>query len=60
MRQPSYYRQQAEHARRLANASLQVNLEEELRRVAQQFEHLADELSAKPEFRNMEVLRERD
>jgi hypothetical protein len=58
MRRPFYYREQAEHARRLADASSQVNLQEELRRVAQQFEHLANDLTAEPEFRNTEVLSE--
>jgi hypothetical protein len=58
MRRPFYYREQAEHARRLADASPQVNLQEELRRVAQQFEHLANDLAAEPEFRNTEVLSE--
>jgi hypothetical protein len=55
-----YYREQAENARRLVDASLQVNLKEELRRVAQQFEDLADDLAAEPEFRDTQVLRERN
>ena len=60
MRQRSYYREQAEHARRLADASLQVNLEEELRRIAQQFEHLANDVVAEPELGNTEVSNERN
>jgi len=35
-------------------------LEEELRRIAQQFEHLANDVAAEPELRNTEVSNERN
>ena len=61
MYRSSYYRDEAEHARRLADAALQQNLEEELRRIAQQFDYLADSIAtAELELRDVQVLKERN
>ena len=38
----SYYRAEADHARRLAETTIQPNLEDVLRRVAHEFDRLAD------------------
>jgi hypothetical protein len=41
----SYYREQADHARRLADITTQQNLEEALRRIAEEFDHLAADIA---------------
>jgi len=46
MRRSSYYHAEAEHARRLAEVAIQPNVEEALRRVAEEFDRLADDLAA--------------
>ena len=45
MRRPSYYHEEADHARRLAEMTIQPNVEEVLRRVADEFDCLADDLA---------------
>ena len=45
MRRSSYYHAEAEHARRLAEMTIQPNVEEVLRRVAEEFDRLADDLA---------------
>ena len=45
MRRSSYYHAEAEHARRLAEITIQPNMEEVLRRVAEEFDRLADDLA---------------
>jgi len=45
MRPSSYYRAEARHARRLAETTVQPNVEEVLRRVADEFDRLADEFA---------------
>jgi hypothetical protein len=46
MRRSSYYHAQADHARRLADMTFQPHLEEILRRVADEFDRLADNIVA--------------
>jgi hypothetical protein len=46
MHRSSYYRAQADHARLLADITVQDNLEEVLRRVAERFDQLADQIAA--------------
>jgi len=41
----SYYHAEADHARRLADITIQQNLEELLRRVAEELDHLADDIA---------------
>jgi hypothetical protein len=41
----SHYRAEADHARRLAEMTIQPNVEEVLRRVADEFDRVADELA---------------
>jgi hypothetical protein len=41
----SHYRAEADHARRLAEMTIQPNVEEVLRRVADEFDRLADDLA---------------
>jgi len=61
MRRLSYYHAQADHARRLADKTPQQNLERELRRVAEEFDHLAEEIAtAEADFRDPEILMERN
>jgi hypothetical protein len=45
MRGSSYYLAEASHARRLAEMTIQPNVEEVLRRVAEEFDRLADEFA---------------
>ena len=60
MRRLSYYHAQADHARRLADKTPQQNLERELRRVAEEFDHLAEDIAtAEADFRDPEILTER-
>ena len=50
------YHAEADHARRLAEITVQPNVAEELRRVAEEFDRLADELTARePEFHHREI-----
>jgi len=61
MRRLSYYHAQADHARRLADKTPQQNLERELRRVAEEFDHLAEDIAtAEADFRDPEILTERN
>jgi hypothetical protein len=46
MHPPRYYREQAEHARRLANLTHQPEMSEMLQRMAEDFEDIADDLEA--------------
>jgi hypothetical protein len=47
------YHAQADHARRLADITVQRNIEEILRRVAAEFDHLAEEIAVgEADFRN--------
>ena len=51
------YHAEADHARRLAEITVQPNVAEELRRVAEEFDRLADELMARePEFHDREII----
>ena len=43
----SHYRAEADHARRLAEITVQPNVAQELRRVAEEFDRLADDLAAR-------------
>ena len=45
MHRLSYYHAEADHARRLADITIQQNLEELLRRVAAELDHLADDIA---------------
>jgi hypothetical protein len=45
MRRSYYYHAQADHARRLADITVQPNVEEILRRVAKELDHLADDVA---------------
>jgi hypothetical protein len=46
MRRSYYYLTQADHARRLADMTIQPNVEEILRRVADELDHLAHDVAA--------------
>jgi hypothetical protein len=47
----SHYHAEANHARRLAEVTIQPNMAQELRRVADEFDRLADDMAAgEPEF----------
>lgn len=51
------YHAQADHARQLADITLQPNLEEVLRRVAEELDHLADDSATdEADFRDPELL----
>jgi hypothetical protein len=51
MHRLSRYHAEADHARRLAEITIQPNLAQELRRIAEEFDRLADELPEhEPEF----------
>jgi hypothetical protein len=55
----SYYREQADHVRRLAEMTWQDELEALLRRVAHDYEEVAEDLEAgATEVRHPELLRE--
>ena len=57
MRGSSHYHAEADHARRLAEMTIQPNLEEELRRVAEEFDRLADHLAARDDdFHHPEIM----
>jgi len=57
MRGSSHYHAEADHARRLAEMTIQPNLEEELRRVAEEFDRLADDLAARDDdFHHPEIM----
>ena len=57
MRDPRDYHEQADHARRLADITVQRNVEEILRRVAEELDRLADKIAADgADFRNPERL----
>jgi hypothetical protein len=57
MRATSYYRAEAGHARRLADRTVQPNVEEALRRVADEFDRLADEFAIdEVNFHHSEIL----
>jgi hypothetical protein len=56
MRGLSYYRAEASHARRLADMTIQPNVEEVLRRVAEEFDRLADDFTnSKADFHHPEI-----
>jgi hypothetical protein len=58
MGRASHYRELAEHARQLAEATWQNDLEETLRRVARDFDEIAEDLEAgATELRHPELLR---
>jgi hypothetical protein len=42
----SHYHAEADHARRLAETTIQLNVAQELRRVAEEFDRLADNLAS--------------
>jgi hypothetical protein len=46
MSSPSHYRAQADLARRLATITVQPNLRQELRHVAEELNHLANEIDS--------------
>jgi len=53
----SHYHAEADHARRLAEMTIQPNLEEELRCVAEELDRLADDLAAREaDFHHPEIL----
>jgi hypothetical protein len=55
----TYYREQADHVRRLAEMTWQDDLEVLLRRVARDYDEVADDLEAGVnEIRHAELLRE--
>ena len=59
MDRASDYRKQADHARQLAEATWQDNLEEILRRVARDFDEIAEDIEAgATEVRHPELLRQ--
>jgi hypothetical protein len=61
MSRPSHYRAQADLARRLAEITTQPNLERELRHVAEELDHLANEIASDDtDFLRSEVLEPRD
>ena len=45
MHRSAYYHEQAGHARRLADVTVQLNVEETLRRVARELDRLADDVA---------------
>ena len=53
----SRYRAEADHARRLAEMTIQPNVEEVLRRIADEFESLADDFAtSEVDFHHPEIL----
>jgi hypothetical protein len=59
MENASYYRERADHVRQLAEMTWQDDLEAELRRVAQDYDEIAEDLAAgATEIRHPELLRE--
>jgi hypothetical protein len=60
MRRSYYYHAQADHARRLADITVQPNVEEILRHVAEELDRLADDVAAgEPDFGDPEMLQGR-
>jgi len=58
MNRASNYRQHADHARKLAEATWQHDLEEMLRRLAREFDETAEDIEAgAAEMRHPELLR---
>ena len=56
MRGSSYYRAEAYHARRLAEMTIQPNVEEVLRRAAEEFDRLADDVASREvDFHHSEI-----
>ena len=51
----SYYRTEAGHARRLAQRTIQPNVEEVLRRVADELDRLADDVATDVDFHRPEI-----
>jgi hypothetical protein len=61
MRRTTRYHVEADHARRLADITLQPNLEEVLRRVAEELDHLAEDIAAdETDFYDPKLLAERN
>jgi hypothetical protein len=61
MSRASHYRAQADLARRLAEITVQPNLERELRSVAKELDHLANEIARDDlDFLRSEMLEARD
>ena len=61
MSRASHYRAQADLGRRLAEITVQPNLERELRYVAEELDHLANEIAGDDtDFLGSEVLEPRD
>jgi hypothetical protein len=61
MSRAPHYRAQADHARRLAEITVQPNLERELHHVAEELNHLAKEIASDDtDFLRSEVLEPRD
>jgi len=61
MSRASHYRAQADHARRLAEITVQPNLERELLHVAEELNHLAKKIASDDtDFLRSEVLEPRD
>ena len=54
MRDPRDYHEQADHARRLADITIQPNVEEILRRVADELDHLAHDPASETGSRELE------
>ena len=54
----SHYHAEADHARLLAEMTIQPNVAQELSRVAEEFDRLADNIAAgEPEFHLSEILK---
>jgi hypothetical protein len=52
-----HYHAEADHARRLAEMTVQPNVAQELRRVAEEFDRLANNLAeGEPDFHQPEIL----
>jgi hypothetical protein len=57
MRGSSYYRAEADHARRLAEMTIQPNVEQVLQRIATEFDRLADDFATgEVDFHQSEIL----
>ena len=57
MHRSAYYHKQADHARRLADVTVQPNVEETLRRVARELDRLADDVAtAEAAHQHLEML----
>ena len=61
MHAPEYYREQARHARRLSSMVHQIDVRDTLRRTAQDFDEIAEDLETGAiEVRHPELLPQRD